>query len=325
MHRRELVLGLAGSVVLVSAPRARADDLPLVGFLRSTAAAPFEQLAEAFREGLKGTGFVEKKTVSILYRYADGHRERLPELAAELIAAGVAVIAGNSQAAEAAKRLTATVPIVFVTSDDPVARGLVASLSHPGGNATGFTFFGGGQLAAKRLAILHELVPAGSVIGFLMDPNWPGSAVDLVDAQTAAGMLGHRLAVAKAAAPGELDAAFASLKKAGAAALIVAGAPSFSSHRRRLIELSGRLSLPTIYDLRDYVVEGGLLSYAGSLTDAYRHAGAYVGKILKGASPAALPVQRPAKIELAVNLKTAGALGLTVPPVILAQADEVIE
>ena len=323
MRRRDVLLGLGAAVA--ASHIGRAEQKPMIGFLRSTAAAPFGHLAQAFRNGLKEAGFADGDNVAIQYRYADGHVDHLPALATELIRGGAAIIVGNSLAAEAAKRLTSTIPIVFVTSDDPVTRGLVANLSHPGGNATGFTFFGGGQLAAKRLEILHELTPAGSPIGFLMDPQWPGSGADLADAQRAAKALGHRLVLAKAATAAEIAAAFEQFRSSEVKALVVAGSPSYSAQRPLLIALSTRSALPTVYDLREYVLEGGLLSYSGSFTEAYRQAGLYAGKILKGANPAELPVQQPTKIELAINLKTAKALGLAVPPALLARADEIIE
>jgi putative ABC transport system substrate-binding protein len=325
MTRRDFIVLLAGTAASPCVARAQQKAIPVVGFLRSTTAAPFTNLAEAFRDGLKETGFIEGANVSIQYRYANGRRDRLPELAAELLRDGAAVIAGNSLAAEATKGLTATVPIVFVTSDDPVERGLVASLARPGGNATGFTFFGGGQLAAKRVEILHELTPSTAVIGFLVDPNFPGSRPDLADSKAAAVALGLRLVVAEASGRAEFAHAFTTILEAGAGALIVAGSPSFSSQRSTLIELSARHALPTIYDLRRFVDEGGLASYSGSFTDAYRQAGIYAGRILKGARPADLPVQQPSKIDLVINLKTAKALGLTVPPLLLVEADEVIE
>jgi ABC-type uncharacterized transport system substrate-binding protein len=296
-----------------------------VGFLRSTTAAPFGHLVEAFRDGLKETGFVENANVTIEYRYANNRRDRLPALARELVRDGVSVIAGNSLAAEAAKAITSTVPIVFVTSDDPVKRGLVHSLARPGGNATGFTFFGGGLLGGKRLGLLAELVPDATAIGFLMDPNWPAAAGDLADTRAAARTLGKRLVVAKAASVREFEPAIAGMLRAGVGALIVGGAPAFSTNRRTLIELSRRHRLPAMYDLSEYVNDGGLISYSASLTDAYRHAGVYAGKILSGAKPEDLPVQQPTRIELALNLKTAKALGLTVPPTLLALADKIVE
>jgi putative ABC transport system substrate-binding protein len=325
MKRRDLLIIGAGAAAWPLAVRAQQKALPLIGFLRSTGAAPSRHLAVAFRDGLSETGFVERENVSIRHLYADGQLDRLPALADDLVRAGAAVIVGNSLAAEAAKRLTSTIPIVFVTSDDPVQRGLVASLARPGGNATGFTFYGGGLLAAKRAEILRELTPAAPVIGLLIDPNWPGSAADLAAAEAAAVTLGRRLVVAKASGEAELASAFAAIREAGAGVLVIAGSPSFGSQRPALITLSARQSLPTIYDMREYVEEGGLISYSGSISDTYRQAGIYTGRILKGAPPADLPVQQPTKIELVINLKTAKALGLTVPQSLLASAAEVIE
>ena len=325
MRRRDFLALLGGALALSPMALRAQKAIPVIGFLRSTTASPFTHLVKAFHDGLKETGFAEGENVAIQYRYADNQLDRLPALAAELVQRPVSLIVGNSLAAEAAKRMTETIPIVFVTSDDPVKRGLVASLARPGGNTTGFTFFGGGQLAAKRLEILRELTPKAAVIGFLMDPTWPAATVDLADLEGAAHSMQQRIVVAKAANEAELGVAVGTISRAGAGAMIVGGAPRFSSERPALIALSARHSLPTIYDLRDYVSEGGLVSYSGSLTDAYRQAGIYAGKILNGTNPADLPVQQPTKFELAINLKTAKALGLKVPQSLLARADEIIE
>jgi putative ABC transport system substrate-binding protein len=325
MQRRTFIASFAAVVSWPLAARAQQKAIPVIGFLRSTAAAPSGPLAQAFRDGLKDAGFVDGANVKIEYRYADGDAARLPVLAADLLRGGVSLIAGNSLAAEAAKRITSTVPIVFVTSDDPVQRGLVASLARPGGNATGFTFFGGGQLAAKRLEILHALVPRADAIGFLMDSQWPGSAADFAEVQAAAGLYGRRLVAAEAANEPELVQALAAIREAGAGGLIIAGAPAYSSRRATLIMQAARQSLPTIYDMREYVEEGGLISYSGSIVEAYRQAAIYAGKILKGTDPADLPVQQPTRIELVINLKTAKTLGITVPQSLLARADEIIE
>jgi len=326
MRRRSFIacIGVAAAFIPFSAS-AEEPRRPVVGFLRSTPAAPFVHLVTAFRGGLKEAGFVEGQNVSVEYRYADNNPDRLPALASELVRRGVAVIVGNGQAAEAAKAITATVPIVFVISDDPVKRGLVDSLARPGGNATGFTFFGGGQLGAKRLELLAELVPAAVTIGFLRDPNWPGSAADLADTEAASRTLGKRLVVAEAATEPDFAPAFATMAQGGAGALIIGGSPFYSSKRRVLIGISSRHALPTMYDQRDYVAEGGLISYSASFTDAYRQAGLYVGKILGGANPKELPVQQPSRIDLVLNLETARTLGLSVPPALLARVDEIIE
>jgi ABC-type uncharacterized transport system substrate-binding protein len=323
VKRRAFIAAVTGAASTLAF--ASAAQTPKIGFLRSTTEAPFRHLATAFRKGLKEVGFVEAANVAIEYRYADNRRERLPALVKELLQQEVSVIVGNSLAAEAAKAVTSTVPIVFVTSDDPVKRGLVESLARPGTNATGFTFFGGGQLGGKRLQLLAELVPTAAAIGFLMDPHWPAAIPDLADTQAAARALGRRLVVGKAGSPPEYERAILAILHAGAGALIVGGAPSFSTNRNALIQLSARHGLPTMYDLRDYVVEGGLVSYSASIADAYRQAGIYAGKILHGARPRDLPVQQPTRIELVLNLRTAKRLGLTPSPAVLARADEIIE
>ena len=326
MDRRSFVSNVAG--VLVVAPLAvHAQPKPqtTVGFLRSTPAQPFTHLVTAFREGLGETGFVEGQNVAIEYRWANNHLDRLPALAAELVRLPVAVIVGNSLAAEAARAATKTIPIVFVTADDPVGRGLVTSLSHPGGNLTGVTFFGGGQLGAKRLELLHELVPKASVIAILLDPNWPGSNAELPEAQTAARAMGLRTVPVRAANERQLEPAFAAIVRAGAGALLVAGSPLFSSNSRPLVALAARHAIPAIYDLRDHVAAGGLISYSASFTGAYRQAGVYTGRILKRAKPSELPVLQPSTFELAINLKTARLLGLTIPQSMLVRADELIQ
>jgi len=325
MRRRDFILATGAGAFLGPRAVAAQTALPVVGFLRSTPAAPFRHIARAFRDGLKQAGFVEDDNVRIVERYADNELDRLPELAADLIGHGASLIVANSLAAEAAKKISVTVPILFVTSDDPVQRGLVASLAHPGGNATGFTFWGGGQLAAKRLELIRELVPGAAVVGILLDPNWPGSAADLADAQTAAREFQQTLVIAEARDAPRIAPAVAELAQTGARALMVSGSPTFSSKRRILIELIAQHRLPAIYDLREFVTEGGLISYSASFTEAYRQAGIYAGKILKGAKPADLPVQQPTRLELVVNLGTAKALGIAVPQAILARADEILE
>jgi putative ABC transport system substrate-binding protein len=237
----------------------------------------------------------------------------------------VAAIVGNSQAAEAAKTATATIPIIFVTADDPVTRGLVDNLNRPSGNVTGITFFGGGELGAKRLELLAELAPKATVIAFLMEPNWPGSMAELPDVEMAARALGRRIVVVKAASALDFESAFATIVHAGAGALLVSGSPFFSSQRRELVALAARHALPAIYDLQEYVPIGGLISYAGSLSAAYAQAGVYAGRILKGAKPSELPVVQPTKFALAINMKTAKVLGLTIPQSLLLRADEVIQ
>jgi putative tryptophan/tyrosine transport system substrate-binding protein len=325
MKRREfitLVGGAAASWPL--AARAQQAAMPVIGFLRSTPAGPFANIVVAFRQGLNETGFVEGQNVVIEQRWADNQLDRLPGLAADLVRRQVAVIVGNHPAVEVARSATRTIPIVFVIGDDPVAQGFVTSLNRPGGNLTGLTFFGN-RLSAKRLEILLELVPGVRVVAVLIDPNFPSSATELREVEEAGHTVERKIVAVKARNEREFDGAFTKIVQAGAGALVVCGSPSFTSERRTLIALAARHAIPTIYDIRDYVAAGGLISYSASFTDAYRQAGVYAGRILKGAKPSELPVLQPTTFELAINLKTAKGLGLTVPLTLQASADEVIE
>jgi putative tryptophan/tyrosine transport system substrate-binding protein len=325
MRRREFITLLgSGAVAWPLAARAQ-QPLPVIGFLRSTPADPFTKLVEALRRGLKEMGFVEGQNLVIEQRYADNHLDRLPGLASDLVSRKVAVIIANSLAAEAARAATETIPIVFVTADDPVTRGLVTSLNRPAGNLTGLTFFGGGKLGAKRLELLHELVPRATVIGLLMDPNWPGAVAELPELEAAGDTIGAQIVVVRASDERDFENAFAKIMLSGAGALMIAGSPFFTSRRRTLVALAARHAIPAIYDVRENVEAGGLISYSASFTDAYRQAGVYAGRILKGAKPSELPVLQPTTFELTLNLKTAKALGLTIPSSIMVQADEVIE
>jgi putative ABC transport system substrate-binding protein len=300
--------------------------MPVIGFLRVTTAVSAVHLLAAFRRGLGELGFVEGQNVTIEYRWADNQPERLPELAADLVRRQVAVIAAtDSRATLASKEATATIPIVFVFGNDPVRLGLVTSLNRPDGNVTGVTFINT-DLGAKRLGLLHELVPKAAVIAVLVDAsNTEGETVTMRDAQEGARAIGRQIVVAKAAGERDFDPAFARFVQQGAGALLVTGGPFFNGQRRRIAALAIRHALPAAFAVREYVEAGGLMSYGTSQTDAYRRAGAYVGRILKGATPAELPVLLPTKYELAINLKTAKALGLQVPDRLLALADEVIE
>jgi putative ABC transport system substrate-binding protein len=295
---------------------------PVIGFLRSTPSASFMHFVAAFQQGLKEEGFVEGQNVAIEYRWADNQLDRLPGLAAELIQRQVAVIVGNTPAARAAKAATTSVPIVFVTGIDPVRDGLVASLNRPSGNVTGVVFFASGHLGTKRMELLCEMVPKAAMIAVLMDPRF---ATDLPGVEGAARALGRQTLVVNAASEHELDDAFSQIVQAGAGALLVGGGPFFTSQRQRLVALAARHAIPAIYVGRDHVEAGGLMSYGTSLTGAYRQAGIYAGHILKGAKPGDLPVLQPTKFELVINLRTAKALGLTVPLILQMTADEVIE
>jgi putative ABC transport system substrate-binding protein len=281
-------------------------------------------LVTSFRQGLKEAGFVEGHNIAIEYRWADGYADRLPGLAADLISRQVALIIGHSSAAHAAKAATTTMPIVFVVGDDPVRTGLVSSLNRPGGNITGVSFTTV-DVTAKRLGLLHELVPQATVVAALLDPNLLEGDLELRAVETAIRNIGRQVLVVKAATVGELDAAFERIVKAGAGAIQVGSGPFFTSQRQRLVVLSARHAIPSSYPDREFVVAGGLLSYGPSQTDAYRRAGIYVARILRGEKAGELPVDMPTRFELVVNLGTAKALGLAVPNTMQLLADEVID
>ena len=323
MDRRTFIGSIAGG--LVATPHfahAQQPAMPVVGLLRSTPSAPFAHIVAAFREGLKETGFVEGQNVAIEQRWADNQLDRLPGLAADLVARNVAVIVTNR--GEVAKKATATIPIVFVISEDPVARGLVTSLNRPGGNITGVNFFAN-QLGGKRLGLLLELVPKATVIAFLMNPTQPASVTEFAEVKAAARTVGRKIVLVKAASEREFEPAFATVVQAGAGALVVGASALFTSQSRQLVALAARHAVPAIYDTRIYAEGGGLMCYGASLADAYRQAGAYAGRILKGAKPSEMPVLQPTTFELVINMKTAKALGLAVPQSLLLRADEVIQ
>jgi putative ABC transport system substrate-binding protein len=325
MRRRDVIIGFGAAATWPLAARAQQAAMPVVGFFRSTPSAPFAHLVAAFRQGLSEEGFVEGQNVAIEQRWGDNQLDRLPILAADLVHRQVAAIVGNILAVDAARAATTTIPIVFVVGPDPVKLGLVRSLNRPGGNLTGVTFFAGGQLGVKRLEILAELVPKADVIGVLLDPNDRIFEAELPNVEAAGRALGRRVVVVKAASDREFGSAFAKISQAGAGALLIGGGPAITSQRRAVVALAAKHAIPTIYDLRDYVDDGGLISYAASFTGAYQQAGVYTGRILKGAKPSELPVLQPTTFELVLNLKTAKTLGLTVPATLLARADEVIE
>jgi putative ABC transport system substrate-binding protein len=326
MRRREFITLLGGAAAAWPlTARAQQSVLPVVGFLRSTPAAQFAPVVAAFRHGLSAEGFVEGRNVVIEQRWADNQLDRLPGLAAELIRRKASVIVGNTQVIDAVRAATATIPIVFVAGDDPVKMGFVASLNRPEGNLTGVTFFGGGVLGEKRLELLRELVPRVTVVAALLDPDNAGfeSALPTIDA--AARALGMQIVPVKAAKDRPVDTAFASIVAAGAGAMLFGGGPFLRSQLPQIVALAAHHAIPTVYELRDYVEAGGLISYSASFPGAYRQAGVYAGRILKGAKPSELPVLQPVTFELAINLKTAKTLGLTVPDKLLVAADEVIE
>jgi putative ABC transport system substrate-binding protein len=324
---RRRFIALSGmAITWPLAARAQQATVPVIGFLSARAPAPNGDLVAAFRRGLNEAGYVEGHNVAIEYRWADGRNDRLPALAADLVGCQVTVIAAISgtPAALAAKAATTTIPIVFANGGDPITSDLVTSLNRPTGNVTGATFFTT-ALVAKRLGLMHELRPTATLIGFLMKPNNPAGESEAKDAEAAARALGLQLDVLTTAEEREIDAAFATLSQRLAGALLVGSDPFFGDRPNHLVELAGRHAIPTMYFLREFVEAGGLVSYGTSQADTYRQAGVYAGKILQGAKAADLPIIQPTKFELVINLRTAKALGLTVPPTLLARADEVIE
>src|SRR5262245_4222563 len=327
MRRRDFIKLSSSAVAMWPlAVRAQQPAMPVVGFLRSTPAGPFVHLVDAFRQGLGEIGYVEGKNVAIEQRWANNQVGQLPALAADLVAHKAMVIVGNGPAVDAVRKAALALPFVFVIGGDPVAQGLAASLNRPGGNLTGVTFFSN-TLGSKRLSILRELVPVASVIAVLFDPNFPEAVDELRAVEEAGRNIGQKIKIlsVKAANEQEFDTAFKSMVQAGSGALAVIGSPFFTSNAQALVALSTHHAIPTIYDLREYVAAGGLMSYSTSFTDAYRQAGKYVGRILKGEKPSDLPVIQPTKFELVVNLKTAKAMRLTVPQQLVARADETIE
>jgi putative tryptophan/tyrosine transport system substrate-binding protein len=326
VRRRELLL-LGGAMMAARSLRAQQKAMPVIGFLGSTSpGGQVARLVAAFQQGLIETGYVDGQNVTIEYRWAEGRYDRLPALAADLVGRKVDVIvaAGGSPPALAAQSATSTIPIVFTGISDPVAVGLVASLGRPGGNITGFNPLAV-EMNAKRLELLTELVPQARAIALLVNPNAWNAEPMIRDVQEAARVKGVQLLVLKAGTESEIDAAFASLVERHAGALVVGTEAFFGSRREQLLALTARHAVPAISQWRDFADEGGLISYGPSYPAIWRQAGIYAGRILKGAKPADLPVQQPTVFELVVNLKTARELGLTIPPSILARADEVIE
>ena len=327
MRRREFIIFLGSGAAWSNMARAQQPALPVIGFLHSTSAGPNVGTVSAFREGLKQAGYVDGQNVAIEFRWADGHYDRLPALAMDLVRERVAVIAalGGQASALAAKAATSTIPVVFDTGEDPVKIGLVASFSKPGGNVTGINILTN-EIEAKRLGLLHELIPTALTIAVIGHPDTPANNdVVLEDLQTAASALGLKLQILKVRSVLEIDNAFASFNQRRPDALLVMANAFFNSRRNQIVQLAAHQAIPAIYENRLFAMLGGLISYGIDLSEVYRQAGIYIGKILNGAKPADLPVIQPTKLELVINLKTAKELGITVPPQLLARADEVIE
>ncbi len=326
MRRRDLIT-LLGSTAVTWPVRARAQPSqgPVIGLATAGSLASLQRAIAAFKDGLKASDYIEGHNLTIEYRSTDGQLDRYPALLADLIARRVNLIFLSSGAgALAAKRATATIPIVFSIGDDPIKLGIVASLNRPGGNLTGIYQFTTG-LEAKRLSALHEAVPRAANIAVLLNSSFPAAQSQLHDIQEAAQQLNVRLVVLRANVESDLEAAFATLAKSGAGALLVCGSPFFNTRRQQLVVLAARYKLPTIYEWRDFPEAGGLMSYGTDLAEAYRQAGIYAGRILRGSKAADLPVVQSTKFELVLNLSTAKALAFDFPPTFLARADEVIE
>ena len=324
MNRREVITLLGGAAPWPLAARAQ-PAMPVIGFLSTRAPGEDTHLLGAFHEGLKETGFIDRQNVVIEYHLAGNEHDRLPTLAADLVRRGVAVIAAvGSRSALAAKGATATIPIVFSVGNDPVVAGLVASLNRPGGNLTGVTLLGV-ELEPKRLELLRELIPTTTIIAALVNPNSPAGETQSKEMQASARKLGMEIHVLNASSERDFAPIFARLVPLRASALVIGNDALFTARSEQLAALALRYMVPTIYQFRKFAKAGGLMSYGGSLTDAYRRVGVYAGRILLGEKPADLPVQQSTKVELFINLKTAKTLGLEVPPTLLARADEVIE
>ena len=321
MNRRELMLVLGGAITAASPLHAQQKAMPVIGYLNTSSSGP--PLVAAFKQGLSETGYVESHNVAIEYHSADGHYDRLPALAADLVARKVDVIVTFGPGVAAAKSATSTIPIVF-TNSDPVGQGLVASLARPGGNLTGVSLLTV-EMMPKRIELISEFVPRASLIALLVNPNNSTTGSVIRDVQEAARTNGAQLHILKASTEGEINAAFAALVHMHAGALVVGPDPFYNVQREQFVALAALHTVPAIYPWREVAAVGGLITYGPSLTAANRQVGNYTGRILNGAKPSDLPVQQPTTFELVINLKTAKALGLTVPPFILARADEVIE
>jgi putative tryptophan/tyrosine transport system substrate-binding protein len=325
MRRRNVVALLGGIAAWPFAAKAQ-QAMPVIGFMSGRAPETDTHLVAAVREGLRQQGFVEGQNLGIEFRWARGDYDRLPALAAELVALPVAVLAavGGDRSGEAAKRATSTIPIVFGSGGDPVQTGMVESFGRPGGNATGYTLLTN-QMESKRVGLLHELVPGVTLVGALINPQFAPAAHQSQQIQDAARAMGVQVLIANATNDPELDDAFASLVQRRVGAFLVAADPYFDTRRDKIVAFAAQARLPAIYHFREFAIAGGLISYGPSITEMYRHAGEYVGRILRGAKPAELPVLQPTRFELVINLKAANALKLAVPNSMQLLADEVIE
>jgi putative ABC transport system substrate-binding protein len=326
MRRRELITLLGGAATWPLVARAQQAAIPVVGFMSGRSPEDSARVASAFRQGLADAGFIEGQTVNIEYRWANGDSDKLPALAADLVNRKVAVLVGvgGDVSAAVAAKATKTIPVVFGMGGDPVKAGLVASFNRPGGNVTGFTLWTN-EIASKRLGLLRQLAPGVPLIGVLVDPRFPQTEKELLELEPAAKAVNQKLFVARANDDAELDAALASFVEQRIGALLVTAAPFFDTRLDRIVGFAAQKRLPAIYQFRDYAVAGGLISYGPNIAESYKTAGTYVGRILKGEKPADLPVMQPSKFDFLINLKTAKALGLTVPPTLLIEASEVIE
>ena len=321
MRRREFITLLGGTTTWPIAARGQ-SSIPVIGFINGSSATAYAAYVQAFIRGLAETGHTVGENVAIEYRWAEGHYDRVPGMVDDLVRRRVAVLAPNTPAAHAAKRAASTIPVVFFTGEDPVASGLVASLNRPGGNATGVTSLFG-ELATKQVGLLRDLVPAATLIGFLVNPRNPITDRNVRDALDAAQKLGEKIEIVHASSEAEIDAAFETLRGMRASALLVQ--PDAFLNNKRIVALAARDALPAMYQDRELVAAGGLMSYGTGIADLYRQMGVYAGKVLKGARPAELPVWQPIKFEMAINLQTAKALGLNLSNNLLSLADEVIE
>jgi putative tryptophan/tyrosine transport system substrate-binding protein len=321
MRRRDFIILLVGAATWSSAARGQ-SSIPVIGFINGSSATAYTAYVQAFTRGLAEAGFTVGENVAIEYRWAEGHYERIPEMVDELVRRRVAILAPNTPAAQATKRAAGNIPVVFFTGQDPVASGLVESLNHPGGSVTGVTSMFG-ELASKQVGLLRELVPGATLIGYLVNPGNPITEGNVRDAVDAAQKLGEKIEIVRASSDAEINAAFDTLRGIGAGALLVQ-LDAFLVNKR-IVALAAQNALPTLYQTRELIAAGGLMSYGSSLADMYRQMGIYAGKVLKGANPAELPILQPVKFEMAINLKTAKTLGLKISDNLLSLADEVIE